>query len=226
MQVEWTRLRDAPSGEEAAMQLVAELAVRAFPTARAASVTLVRDGQAWTSGMSGPAGGIDDAQYTSGRGPCLAASGSSGPVNIAVTDEAARWPEFSAAAAGVGVASSLSVPLRVEDRAFGSLNVYAASLHAFGAEEEELAGLLARQAAVVVAATTAAGEGERMVAQLREALETRDIIGQAKGILMERESCTPEAAFDILRRASQRTNRKLRDVAADLVASRARRGRH
>lgn len=218
----------APLGVDAAtpgLDAVAALAERVLGSASVVSITLMRDGQPHTPSATGEmARKLDEVQYMAGRGPCVLAASGGGPSTVRVADEAVRWPEFSAAASEAGIHSSLSVPLHVDDRTLGALNIYSASDDAYSADDQALAASLARQASALAAIATALGDAQRMTVQLREALETRDLIGQAKGILMERESCTPEAAFDILRRASQRTNRKLRDVALDLVSSRPRRG--
>ena len=209
---------------EPGLAAAADLAERVLAAATVASVTLVRDGRPHTPSASGELGRqLDEVQYAAGRGPCLLAASGGGTANVRIADERRRWPEFSAAASEAGVRSSLSLPLDVNGRALGALNIYSASDRLFTSEEQALAEALARQASSVAAMAAVLADAQRMTEQLREALETRDLIGQAKGILMERESCTPEAAFDILRRASQRTNRKLRDVAADLVSTRARR---
>ncbi len=209
-----------------AVAAVARLAHVSLRSASAVSVTLAGAGRPYTAGMSdAAAGALDCTQYASGRGPCLEAARGEGARNVVIAEQAWRWPEYAADAAGAGIGSSLSVPLVVEDRPVGALNVYSAAPAPFGEDEERLAGLLAAHAAMALTAATALADAQQMAAQLREALQTRDLIGQAKGILMERESCSAEEAFDMLRRASQRTNRKLREVASDLVESRTRRVR-
>jgi GAF domain-containing protein len=207
------------------LRLVPRLAHAALPSAIAASVTLLLDGHPRTSGASAvPAAALDGTQYESG-GPCVEAARDGQARNVVIAEHARRWPEYAAHAANLGIESSLSVPLSVDLQPRGALTIYSAFPAPLGADEERLAELLARQASATLACASALEAAERMTAQLREALETRDLIGQAKGILMERESCAPEEAFDMLRRASQRTNRKLRDVANDLVSSRVRRTR-
>jgi GAF domain-containing protein len=187
--------------------------------------TLLSDGSPRTSGASTElAAALDGTQYESG-GPCVEAARDGRPRNVVIADHARRWPEYAAHAASLGIHRSLSVPLMMGAQPAGTLNIYAASPSPFGAEEERLAELLAQQASAALTHASALEAAEGITLQLREALETRDLIGQAKGILMERESCTAEEAFDMLRRASQRTNRKLREVASDLVSSRVRRTR-
>jgi AmiR/NasT family two-component response regulator len=101
----------------------------------------------------------------------------------------------------------------------GSLTLYATASDAFDTAQRNLAAALAAQAALALGAAFVELEAGVREEQLREAIESRDVIGQAKGILMAREGCTADAAFDVLRRASQRENMKLRDIAARLAAS-------
>lgn len=155
---------------------------------------------------------LDHLQYNLGDGPGLAALFSNEVVLVPDVASEARWPDF-ARQAGRVVGSVLSTPIPDESRpshALGSLNIYGVASDAFDAESSETAALLAAHVGVLMSLSTT-------IEQLQYALEARDVIGQAKGMLMERQNLTPEAAFDVLRRTSQRMNRKLRDVAADLT---------
>jgi GAF domain-containing protein len=201
-------------------RVVTDVTDRAIRSASAVSITLVENGEAFTPHASEPvARELDEVQYVTTIGPCLEALSVRRNVNAVLDESGARWPAFVAAAIDKGIAGILSVPLIVEEQSLGALNIYSRDPEPFDATEEATASLLARQAATLVANAIAFRAATALNAQLREALESRDVIGQAKGILMERESYTADAAFDVLRRASQRTNRKLRDVANDLVAS-------
>ena len=128
-----------------------------------------------------------------------------------------HWPAFTERAILAGVRSVWSLPLKVRDRTTGALNLYAMGGEAWPATSQRLAHDLASQAAVVLANAAALMGAELTNEHLRVALETRDMIGQAKGILMARQGVSGDQAFDVLRRASQRTNRKLRDVATDVI---------
>ncbi|MHA3701806.1 GAF and ANTAR domain-containing protein [Jatrophihabitans sp. YIM 134969] len=160
---------------------------------------------------------IDRAQYATGEGPCLTAAAHQEPV-VRVDDLAtdARWPRFSRAVSGSGVRSMLSFQLYTSAGAaadtIGALNIYSSRSSVFTADSVHTGTLLAAHAAVAAAA---AAEN----ANLRIALRSRDAIGQAKGILMERYKLTAEQAFDLLITASQHTNEKLRDVAERLTAT-------
>jgi GAF domain-containing protein len=129
-----------------------------------------------------------------------------------------RWPRFNRLAADRDIPSSLSLPLVVRGSAIGALNLYSAT-------EGNYVGLataaesFARQAAIVLANAQAHASAEQLNDNLKEALHTREIIGEAKGIVMERERVSEEEACDILSRVSQKTNTKLRDVAQQVVDS-------
>lgn len=156
---------------------------------------------------------IDRHQYTLREGPCLSAATERLPV-VRVDDLAAddRWPRFSAAVTPLAVRSMLSFQLYTDTDTIGALNIYSAVPHAFTEESVHTGLLLATHAALAAAATIES-------ANLRTALRSRDTIGQAKGILMERYKITSERAFDLLIAASQRTNRKLRDLAEQLCTT-------
>lgn len=210
---------------ERTLQLVTELTVRTVRAAVAASVTVQREDEPHTANASAPvARDLDEVQYATGDGPCLEARARRVIVNASLAAERDRWPSFVDAATACGMGSILSVPLVAGERSIGGLNIYSADPGPFTADDQTTASLLAEQGAAVLANVVAFSDAAAVNAQLMDALETRDHIGQAKGILMERESCSAEAAFDILRRASQRTNRKLRDVAEDLIRSVTERG--
>lgn len=156
---------------------------------------------------------VDHLQYSLGDGPGIAAMTANEVVRVADVALEARWPDFARQAARV-VGSVVSTPIPDEsrpERAVGSLNIYGIEPNVFDAGSSEAATLLAAHVAVLMALSTT-------IEQLQYALQSRDVIGQAKGILMERQNLTPEAAFDVLRRSSQRSNMKLRDVAAELTA--------
>jgi GAF domain-containing protein len=159
---------------------------------------------------------VDNLQQSSGEGPCLDAmhQGTAFYAEDLAADP--RWPNFGPAAMALGVRSLLALPLRVNGVA-GALNLYARYPLAFGVIDRGRGLLLAAMAGLAYSTALTHEEDERREANLHAALATREIIGQAQGILMEREHLTSVQAFDILRRASQHLNRKLRDVAQNLV---------
>jgi transcriptional regulator with GAF, ATPase, and Fis domain len=156
---------------------------------------------------------IDRHQYATGEGPCLtAAIDHEAVVRVADLTLDTRWPKFSAAVVGLGVRSMLAFQLYTDSDTIGGLNIYARTPDAFSDDSVHTGTLLAAHAAVAVAA---ASHSEH----LRTALASRDAIGQAKGILMERYKITADQAFDLLIAASQQTHRKLKDIASDLAAT-------
>jgi GAF domain-containing protein len=134
-----------------------------------------------------------------------------------ISENADRWPEFSIVAAQAGVQSVLAVPLVANSQPIGALNLYSKSAGGYDDAAEETALLFSEQAAVACANAEVYWRTYTLTENLREALESRDVIGQAKGILMARRNCTPDAAFELLRKASQHRNTKLRDVAEQVV---------
>jgi GAF domain-containing protein len=203
------------------LDLVTVLTKRVVGSAVAVGITLHEEGRPFTSNASGElARTLDEAQYAADRGPCLQVARTDDHfVNEPLAEAGGEWPEFSAAAAAEGVRSIMSLPLTVNDHTIGVLNIYGADEDRFAGPDEATARLLAEQAAVVLANALAFAGAEQLNVHLRKAVESRDLIGQAKGILMARQGCSADEAFDILRRASQRTNRKVNEVAQSLVES-------
>ena len=205
---------------------VAQLGESALAGATATGVTLLDgDGRPKTfASTTEEAPEVDHLQYAEGDGPCLDAYKQKKVIRVDSNRTEQRWPEFTLRAADKGVLSSLSVPLVVDDRGIGALNFYAHTEHAFSAEDEAVGVAFAEQAAVIMANAQAYWGARDTIKNLDEAMRSRAVIEQAKGILMARSNLDVDEAFDMLRRASQRENRKLRDVAADLV-ERTQKGR-
>ena len=149
-------------------------------------------------------------QTETGQGPCLDAAYEHETVRVPDIAQEQRWPRFAARAAEAGVGSMLSFQLYVEADDLGALNLYSHHPDAFDDESEQVGLLFASHAAVAFA-------DARKLDQLSRAIDSRDLIGQAKGILMERYSIDATQAFRVLTRVSQNTHRKLREVAEDLV---------
>jgi GAF domain-containing protein len=202
---------------EAALGLVVSLARAALPVVEDASVSVdTADGYRTAAATSEAARALDNVQYAHGIGPCVEALRSAAAVAAAPRDREEGWPEFSRLAGELGIRWVLSLPLTSDEYRLGALNLYTRGA-ILEARDEELARILARHAAVAVAQSPDLGGGVRIDDDLRVALYLRDRIGEAKGILMARGGVTSDAAFDILRRASQRSNRKLRDIAQELI---------
>jgi GAF domain-containing protein len=199
---------------EATHGRVASLACRTLPPCDLASVTMVNDGRPSTPVQTDPeAADLDSVQYRSRRGPCLEAYQVGKIVRENISDKTDRWPEFSTVAKEIGVQSVLAVPLVANGQPLGALNLYSKSAAGYDGAAEETALLFSEQAAVACANAEVYWRTYTLTEHLREALESRDVIGQAKGILMARRNCTADAAFEALRQASQHRNVKLRDIA-------------
>lgn len=124
----------------------------------------------------------------------------------------------------MGLRSSLSAPLRSRQETTGAIKVYSTHPGSYDARHESTLQMLADQAGVVLANVEGYVEEQELSEQLKDALRSRDVIGQAKGILMAREGIDDEAAFAMLRQASQTLNVKLRDIAAAIVETTRRPG--
>ena len=198
------------------------LARRTLPGCLAASITLVHEGRPATHVSSGDlAEDADGWQYLAGDGPCLAAIRDAVTVRVDSFAHEPRWPAFAAQAVGCDIHSSLSIPLVVHDDVAGALNLYGGEDAAFAAGENP-AAKFAGQAAVTLANAKALYDAQDLAGQLAGALEHREVIGQAMGILMATERVSADDAMDILRRASNRANRKVSAIAGDIVDHRGR----
>ncbi|MEU4606438.1 GAF and ANTAR domain-containing protein [Kribbella sp. NPDC023972] len=153
---------------------------------------------------------VDAVMSEFDEGPCLDALRERLIVRVGDMRREVRWPRFAPRAAELGALSMLAFPMFVKDDSLCALNLYAEQAHAFTDESEHVGRLLAAHAAV-------AYSGAQRAENLLAAIETRDLIGQAVGLLMERYSITADRAFGTLVRFSRQTNRKLRDVAAELI---------
>jgi len=187
--------------------------------ADAASVTIPEHDSYRTVGpTTASASQVDQAQYHAGEGPCLDAISASLMVTApSFPDE--RWPILGASPTEYGVQSSISYQLKGTrgGNGMGSLNIYAYAPEAFDDAAVEIGTILAAHASLAARAVGERTSLQRLDKDLEQALLSRDVIGQAKGILMERLKTTPEQAFEILKNASQRLNVKLRQVARDIT---------
>ena len=155
---------------------------------------------------------VDTRESELNEGPCITSLREAVTVRSDNFEKEERWPRFVAAAMDEGIRSMLAVQLFVEDDNLGALNIYATRPDAFSEHDESIAMLLAVHAAIAMKSSTTESN-------LRIALDSRDMIGQAKGILMERYKINSVEAFHLLVVASQRTHRKLREVAETLAAT-------
>ncbi|MDP9388778.1 MAG: GAF and ANTAR domain-containing protein [Actinomycetota bacterium] len=201
------------------MERIAATAKEVMAPVAEASVTFTRGGSTgWTVATTGDlATQLDEAQYGLGQGPCMDAA--SGGETLLVRDfaEDDRWPDYAPVALRAGARSSLSVPLPVQQHVVAALNLYSREVDAFTDEDVALAQDLASVAAVAVTNAALYESAAELASQLEEAMRSRAVIEQAKGVIMAHSHCGADRAFDILVKASQRENRKLRDIAAEIV---------
>ena len=196
------------------------LAARQVRGAEACGLTLDRDSTGVTVASTGPlAQRADERQYEVDTGPCLESMRTGTVVRVDDMATEDRWTPFPARAAELGVRSSLSLPLVVEGRNSGALNLYATEPRVFSADDEATAADWAQQATGALTVALRIADSDERTESLLGGLDTRATIGQAVGLLMAQERCTADRAFDLLRIASQRRNVKLRDVAAGVVTA-------
>jgi transcriptional regulator with GAF, ATPase, and Fis domain len=190
------------------LQKIVDLAVETIEGCDHAGITFMKGKNVSTAAASNDMPQkVDAIQYETGEGPCLDAIREHEIFRTHDLGSETRWPLFSTRAqAETGVTSMLSFRLFVDGDTLGALNLYSKAPDAFDDEACVVGSVFAAHAAVAL--STALHDE-----QMEEALQSRDVIGQAKGILMAREGITADAAFDTLRRASQHLNLKLRDVA-------------
>lgn len=209
------------------LRQVASLAQATIPGADEVSLTLLEGDRSATVAFTGDlAIQLDERQYEDGFGPCMHAARQGGTIPLFDLgpdgDAEQRYPEFVRAARRAGVTGTLSVGMPVPSRVVGGLNVYArggdGGGSALDAESVAAAEAFAGYAAIAVANAGLVHSTRRFAEQMREAMVSRGVIEQAKGVLVARTGCTSEQAFSELARISSTQNRKLATVAADLVA--------
>ena len=214
------QLYDADNVDDVLLR-IAEATVSTVAGCEMASVTLAeRSGYRTAASTDSAATAVDHAQYQAHEGPCLDAIDA--PMVYAQSFPDERWPTLASRPTESGVQSVLSYRLApasstTVDSGGGSLNSYGVTPDAFSDTAQEIGLILAAHASVAVRAVDERSTLQNLGRDLQQALLSRDVIGQAKGILMERLKVTPEDAFDLLRRSSQQLNIKLREVARGLT---------
>jgi GAF domain-containing protein len=198
------------------------IAVRGIPGSEATSITLIRDEKGYTAAYSGEMALVaDELQYEEGSGPCLDAGRGGVVLRIDDMRTEQRWPHYVAhLLQATPVLSSLSIPLPYQGSSIGALNNYSTKPGAFASVESlRAASDIAEVVAVAVANADAHAQMFDEARNMRIAMESRSTIEQAKGVLMAQRHVDADQAFEILREASQRYNRKLRDIAVGIVES-------
>ncbi len=151
------------------------------------------------------------------QGPCLDAFSSGAPVQESAADSRARWPAFAQRASQVGFQRMCAVPLRVRADVIGALNLFRSGDEAFTDAEVEIAQAMAEMAAIALIQERALREHNLLIGQLQTALNSRVIIEQAKGMLAEYLTMSVDEGFQLLRTYARARNRKLTEVASDIV---------
>jgi len=197
---------------DATLQRMVELAVQTVDAADHAGVSLVVGQHVETPAQNdGVPQAIDELQNEVDEGPCLDAIREHAVFETGDFAMESRWPSFSPGVVErTGVRSALSMRLYCDEDTLGALNLYARAQDAFTEEDHSVSAIFAAHAAVALRAA----QHQR---QLAEAIETRDIIGQAKGIIMAHRGVDDATAFEILRDGSSRMHSKLREVARRVV---------
>jgi len=202
----------APRDIEAVLSGVTSTAVQLLD---GAGVLLVSKGGKFESlsGTSELIYEVDRLQEKHNAGPCVDAAVNELVVRTEDFETETRWGDYSREACKLGVRSSISFKLYTGDRTAGALNVFSRRPHSFDADSEMIGSILAAHAAAAILAS-------RESQQLQAALLSRDLIGQAKGILMERFKVDAVGAFEMLRKLSQQLNVKLAEIAERVVETR------
>jgi GAF domain-containing protein len=214
------RLAFAEHSLQSVVDTVTRLAARFLPGEPVTSVTIVVDGRPRTVAASAPlATELDGVQYRLGDGPCLSAATTGTQSLILDTRSPERWAAFAEEAAREGCDSVLSHPLPVQEKVSGALNVYARELSTPDRPTLDLVSRFASYAVVPVSNMYLYESAVERVEHLETALDSRAVIDQAKGILMERFKLTADRAFQVLTRVSMEHNIKVRDVAVQFVAT-------
>jgi GAF domain-containing protein len=202
---------------------VSQLACKVAP-ADMAGITMLVEGRTRTGVFTdSEAPEIDEAQYSTGQGPCLDAFRHQQVYRIDSTADETRWPDFARDAAAHGIMTTLSVPIVARGEGLGALNLYSREASRFDDAAAARVSTFAAHAAFVLANAQVYADARQLGENLNQAMHSRATIDYAVGILMAHGGRSPEGAFQLLVRASQRENRKLRDVAAEIVERAAQR---
>jgi GAF domain-containing protein len=212
------RISFAEHSLQSLVQHVTDVAARVIPGEPVTSVTILTEDRPRTVAASGRlATDLDSTQYRLDSGPCLVAARTGRLAEVPDTAADARWPEFSRHAADLGCTRILSVPLPVQELVSGGLNVYLRGARREDESAAALANRFATYAVVPVSNMYLYASAVERADHLEAALDSRAVIDQAKGILMERFKLTADQAFQALARVSMESNTKVREVAERFV---------
>lgn len=201
-------------GLEDILAEVSAVAVELIPGVDTAGILLInKDGFDSVGGTTDLPHRLDELQMTFGEGPCVQAALHDVIVRTDDFRSESRWPRYSPAVVQLGVVSGLSFKLFTAERTAGALNLFGYDAREWDTEAHTIGTVLAAHATAAVLAT-------QKEQQLETALLSRDQIGQAKGIIMERFAVDDVRAFQMLRQLSQESNTKLTEVARRVITTR------
>ena len=200
---------------EATLQRIVEVARLIVPGCHHAGITVLRRGRPETPAATDDvSAAVDAVQYETGEGPCLSAIVEDDMFRTGDLARESRWPKFSGPAVErTGVRSVLAYRLFTDDDTFGALNLYSREKDAFDDDSVGVGSILTAHAALAFARARERAQ----ISGLEQAVASNRAIGMAIGILMAIRRVGQDEAFDLLRTESQRTNRKLREIADDVV---------
>jgi GAF domain-containing protein len=212
---------------DTALELVTSLAATTTAGTLGAGVTIVDEHGTRSKATSNAVTEQADAlQYDFDEGPCLTAWQSRQLVRIDDTTTDGRWPRWNEAANRLGVRSVLSAPLLAGDESIGAMKIYCERPMNYGPHDEHVMGLLAGQAAILLANSQSLRAARRLSRQLTEALASRDVIARATGVLLAQGATSEQDAFATLAAVARQADRPVQDVARVFVAAVAARNIH
>jgi len=200
---------------------ICRIASRAVPGAEGASITTLREGRPVAIASDDWAREFDEMQYAEHEGPCFDAFRTGNVFRIRDLRNEQRWPSWVPQAVEHGAVSVVSLPMTAEGSAIGALNLYGRKPDAFTSEAVSVAGILAGHAGLASQVAASLFRHRDLAEQMTEAMRSRAVIEQAKGMLMLALGLGDAEAFDLLREHSQRRNVKVRELAERLVAAAA-----
>lgn len=218
---ELTALTGVVLGQEdlpSTLDEICRIAVRAIPTAEGASLTMFGEKGAMAVAASDDwARALDETQFVEHEGPCLDAARTGLVLRVRDLKSETRWPFYGPRAIELGARSIVSLPMTVENKVLGALNLYSRAGDAFDAVSVSVAEIIAAHAGLAAQVAGTLFRHRELSEGLQQAMLSRATIEQAKGILMARHKVKAEAAFEMLREASSRRNVKLRLLADRVV---------
>jgi len=204
----------------AGLNLVVALTHAAMAGADGASITLSRNGMLATVAASNETvGGMDADQYATGQGPCISAATDGHQIYVDSLDEESRWPQFIPRAKARGINSILSMPLLARGRPLGALNIYSTMVGAFAGPEQTMAARCAQQASDFLASATVDVSPAEISGRIREALQVRQAVTLAVGVVMDREGVSVDDAYSMLLQSAHARATSLREQAHHVLDS-------